>query len=37
MNGTTLAAGDGLAASDETAFTFSAPNGEAEFLVFDLG
>jgi hypothetical protein len=36
VNGTTLSAGDGLAASDETAFTFKAPNGEAELLVFDL-
>ena len=36
VNGRALAAGDGLAASDETAFTFSAPNGETEFLVFDL-
>lgn len=36
VNGKTLSAGDGLAASDETAFAFKAPNGEAEFLVFDL-
>jgi hypothetical protein len=36
VNGTTLSAGDGLSASDETAFTFAAPIGEAEFLVFDL-
>jgi len=36
VNGKTLSAGDGLAASDETAFTFTAPKGEAEFLVFDL-
>jgi redox-sensitive bicupin YhaK (pirin superfamily) len=36
VNGTTLSAGDGLSASDETAFTFAAPQGEAEFLVFDL-
>jgi quercetin 2,3-dioxygenase len=36
VNGTTLSAGDGLSASDETAFTFKAPGGEAEFLVFDL-
>ncbi len=36
VNGKSLAAGDGLAASDETAFTFRAPKGEAEFLVFDL-
>ena len=36
MNGHVLSAGDGLAASDETAFAFKAPKGEAEFLVFDL-
>ncbi len=36
VNGRTLSAGDGLSASEETAFTFTAPNGEAEFLVFDL-
>jgi redox-sensitive bicupin YhaK (pirin superfamily) len=36
VNGRTLAAGDGLAASDETTFAFSAPKGEGEFLVFDL-
>jgi redox-sensitive bicupin YhaK (pirin superfamily) len=36
VNGHALAAGDGLAASDETAFTFSAQHDEAEFLVFDL-
>jgi redox-sensitive bicupin YhaK (pirin superfamily) len=36
VNGSALSAGDGLAASDETAFTFAAPKGEAEFLVFDL-
>jgi redox-sensitive bicupin YhaK (pirin superfamily) len=36
VNGTTLSAGDGLAASDETAFTFKAPKEETEFLVFDL-
>ncbi len=36
VNGKALSAGDGLAASDETAFTFRAPGGEAEFLVFDL-
>ncbi|MFI5118986.1 MAG: pirin family protein [Thermoanaerobaculia bacterium] len=36
VNGRALSAGDGLAASDETAFTFKAPKGEAEFLVFDL-
>ena len=36
LNGKILSAGDGLAASDETAFTFKAPKGEAEFLVFDL-
>ena len=36
VNGRALSGGDGLAASDETAFTFSAPKGEAEFLAFDL-
>ncbi len=36
VNGRVLSAGDGLAASDEAAFTFKAPKGEAEFLVFDL-
>ena len=36
VNGHVLSAGDGLAASDETAFTFKAPKGETEFLVFDL-
>ena len=36
VNGRVLSAGDGLSASDETAFTFAAPKGEAEFLVFDL-
>jgi redox-sensitive bicupin YhaK (pirin superfamily) len=36
VNGTTLSAGDGLAASDETAFAFKAPKEETEFLVFDL-
>ncbi len=36
VNGRALSAGDGLAASDEAAFTFAAPAGEAEFLVFDL-
>jgi hypothetical protein len=36
VNGRALSAGDGLAASDETAFTFKAPKGETEFLVFDL-
>jgi len=36
VNGRALSAGDGLAASDEMAFTFKAPKGEAEFLVFDL-
>jgi redox-sensitive bicupin YhaK (pirin superfamily) len=36
VNGHALSAGDGLAASDETEFTFRAPKGEAEFLVFDL-
>lgn len=36
VNGHALSAGDGLAASGETAFTFKAPEGETEFLVFDL-
>ena len=36
VNGRALTAGDGLAASNETAFTFTALKGEAEFLVFDL-
>ena len=36
VNGHALSAGDGLAASDETAFTFKAPMGDTEFLVFDL-
>ena len=36
VNGHRLAAGDGLAASDETAFTFRAGSTEAELLVFDL-
>jgi quercetin 2,3-dioxygenase len=36
VNGKTLSAGDGLSATNETAFTFSAPKGETEFLVFDL-
>ena len=36
VNGHELSAGDGLAASDETAFTFKAPKVETEFLVFDL-
>jgi hypothetical protein len=36
VNGQALSAGDGLSASDETDFTFVAPKGEAEFLVFDL-
>jgi redox-sensitive bicupin YhaK (pirin superfamily) len=36
VNGKVLSAGDGLSASDETACSFSAPEGEAEFLVFDL-
>lgn len=36
VNGHALSAGDGLAASDETAFTFKSSKGEAEFLVFDL-
>jgi hypothetical protein len=36
VNGHALPAGDGLAASDETAFAFKAPIGETEFLVFDL-
>jgi quercetin 2,3-dioxygenase len=35
-NGRALSAGDGLSASDETAFAFKAPKDEAEFLVFDL-
>ena len=34
--GKALSAGDGLAASDETAFGFKAPKAETEFLVFDL-
>ncbi len=36
VNGHAVSAGAGLAASDETAFTFLAPAGEAEFLAFDL-
>ena len=36
VNGHTLSAGDGLAASDETAFAFRPRGGAAEFLVFDL-
>ena len=36
VNGHRLSAGDGLAASDETAFTLSGAGAEAEFLVFDL-
>jgi len=37
VNGKSLDAGDGLAASDETAFRFAAAgDGPAEFLVFDL-
>ncbi len=37
VNGKSLQAGDGLAASDETAFRFApAGKGPAEFLVFDL-
>ncbi len=36
VNGKALTAGDGLAASEETPFTFRAPKGAAEFLVFDL-
>jgi redox-sensitive bicupin YhaK (pirin superfamily) len=36
VNGHARSAGDGLSASDENAFTFKAPKGEAEFLVFDL-
>jgi redox-sensitive bicupin YhaK (pirin superfamily) len=36
VNGKLLSVGDGLSASDETAFTFAAPKGKAEFLVFDL-
>ena len=36
VNGRRLAAGDGLAASDETAFTIRGAGEEAELLVFDL-
>ena len=36
VNGHRLSAGDGLAASDETAFTLSGAGAEAELLVFDL-
>ena len=36
VNGRHLVAGDGLAASDETAFTFRGAGAEAELLVFDL-
>jgi quercetin 2,3-dioxygenase len=36
VNGRALSAGDGLAASDETTFAFTAPKGEAEFFAFDL-
>jgi redox-sensitive bicupin YhaK (pirin superfamily) len=36
VNGHRLSAGDGLAASDETAFTFRGAGAEAELLVFDL-
>ena len=36
VNGHALSAGDGLSASDEAAFTFKAPKGETELLVFDL-
>jgi redox-sensitive bicupin YhaK (pirin superfamily) len=35
-NGNALAEGDGLAASDETAFRFAAGDSGAEILVFDL-
>jgi hypothetical protein len=36
VNGHALSAGDGLSASDETAFAFRPRGGAAEFLVFDL-
>ena len=36
VNGSTLETGDGLAASEETAFRFTARPEGAEFLVFDL-
>ena len=36
VNGRRLSAGDGLAASDETAFTIRGAGEEAELLVFDL-
>ena len=36
VNGHRLSAGDGLAASDETAFTIRGAGAEAELLVFDL-
>jgi len=36
VNGHTLSAGDGLAASGEAAFAFRPRGGAAEFLVFDL-
>ena len=36
VNGHRLVAGDGLAASDETAFTIRGAGAEAELLVFDL-
>lgn len=36
VNGLRLAAGDGLAASEETSFSIRGAGGEAELLVFDL-
>ena len=36
MNGHRLAAGDGLAASDETSFTLRGAGAGVELLVFDL-
>ncbi|HEY7114581.1 MAG TPA: pirin family protein [Thermoanaerobaculia bacterium] len=36
VNGQRLAAGDGLAASEETRLDFKAGSGETEFLAFDL-
>ncbi|MFN7989195.1 MAG: pirin family protein [Thermoanaerobaculia bacterium] len=36
VNGNRLSAGDGLAASDESAFTLRGAGAEAELLVFDL-